>query len=125
MTTEGKMTGSVFIDFLKRLLAGSERPIFLVVDGHPVHKSRVVKTFVAETQGRLRLFILPPYSSHLNPDEWVWAWLKKHKLGRHSVANKSEFVSMVKRQLQRLQKLPAVVCSFFQDPNLAYIRDVG
>lgn len=50
---------------------------------------------------------------------------EKHKLGWRSVANKSEFVSRVKWQLQRLQKLPAVVRGFFQDPKLLYIRDVG
>ena len=28
--------------------------------------------FVEQTQGKLRLFYLAPYSPQLNPDEWVW-----------------------------------------------------
>jgi hypothetical protein len=36
----------VFRDFLKRLIAGMERKIFLIVDGHPAHKARLVSRFV-------------------------------------------------------------------------------
>jgi hypothetical protein len=35
-----------------------------------------VKEFVASTDGRLRLFVLPAYSPQLNPDEWVWKNVK-------------------------------------------------
>jgi transposase len=46
-------------------------PVYLVVDGHPTHRSKLVKQFVASTDGRLKLFVLPAYSPQLNPDEWV------------------------------------------------------
>jgi hypothetical protein len=42
---------------------------FLIVDGHPVHRASAVHDFVADTDGRLRLFFLPGYSPELNPDE--------------------------------------------------------
>jgi hypothetical protein len=29
-------------------------PVFLVLDGHPVHRSKAVKAFAASTGGRLR-----------------------------------------------------------------------
>jgi hypothetical protein len=34
---DGTLTGPVFIDFCRRLLADTAGPVFLVVDGHPVH----------------------------------------------------------------------------------------
>src|SRR4249920_2459228 len=34
MTVEGRVNASVFREFLKRLIAGMERKIFLIVDGH-------------------------------------------------------------------------------------------
>ncbi|MBM3120033.1 MAG: IS630 family transposase [Chloroflexi bacterium] len=71
MLVEGKITGDVFVDFLKRLIHNWPRPVFLIIDGHPVHKSMAVSRFVASTEGRLRLFYLPPYSPELNPDEQV------------------------------------------------------
>jgi len=54
------------------------------LDGHPVHKSKAVKVFIA-IDGKLRLFILPPFSPNLNPDESVRNWLKKQNLGNVNV----------------------------------------
>jgi transposase len=69
MLVEGKFTSGVFVEFLKRLVHNWHRPVFLIVDGHPVHKSVAVSRFVASTEGKLQLFRLPPYSPELNPDE--------------------------------------------------------
>ena len=64
------MNAARFIDFLKALLDSVPGKIFLIVDGHPVHKAKKVREFVEnETGGRLKIFFLPPYSPDLNPDE--------------------------------------------------------
>ena len=116
------MNAERFVDYLKHLIHGAKQPIFLILDGHPVHKSKRVREFVESTSGRLRLFILPPYSPHLNPDEWVWNWLKRHKIGKARVSGPDQFRVLVKRCLRRLQNLPHLVRGFFSDPNLAYIH---
>ena len=71
-TYTGSFTGARFIEFCRKLMADTDGPVYLVVDGHPTHRSKLVKQFVASTKGRLRLFVLPAYSPQLNPDEWVW-----------------------------------------------------
>ena len=73
MLHEGSVTAKVFKTFFKRLLEGAEYPILLVVDGHPIQKSRLVRDFVKSTNGRLRLTFLPPYVPQLNPDEQAGA----------------------------------------------------
>jgi transposase len=78
MLVEGKITDEIFVDFLKRLIHYWPNPVFLFVDGHPIHRSKVVARFVASTDDKLRLFILPLYSPELNPDEQVWNHLKNH-----------------------------------------------
>ena len=70
MVHDGKVNSGVFIDFCKRLLRDADTPVYLVVDGHPCHRSRATKEFIAATEGRLKLFFLPGYSPELNPDEW-------------------------------------------------------
>jgi hypothetical protein len=40
MVTEKTCTAPFFIDFLKRLIHERGQPVFLIVDGHPVHKSK-------------------------------------------------------------------------------------
>ena len=57
MTFNGKMNAEKFIDFLGRLMYKASRPIFLILDGHPVHKSQEVKEYVTATQGKFRIFI--------------------------------------------------------------------
>jgi DDE superfamily endonuclease len=66
---DGNLNATLFIDFCRRLLDDTAGPVFLVLDGHPVHRSNAVKRFAASTGGRLRLFFLPGYSPELNPDE--------------------------------------------------------
>ena len=61
----------VMIRFLKRLLKQMKKRVFLVLDGHPVHRSTAVKKFVAEKKTRSRLFHLPGYSPELNPEEML------------------------------------------------------
>ncbi|HYQ92921.1 MAG TPA: transposase, partial [Candidatus Competibacteraceae bacterium] len=46
----------VFGEFLRRLLTGAERPVFLMVDHYKPHRSQRVKDVVATQEGRLQLF---------------------------------------------------------------------
>ena len=100
-------------------MRGAKKPILLVVDGHPVHKSKLVKEFVEQQEGRLTLAYLPPYSPQLNPDEQVWGWLKS-RVARKGPMNKIELKQVVLSSLRRLQKLPHIVQSFFRHPDCQY-----
>ena len=119
MVHQGTVNARVFRDFLKRLLAGAERPIFVIVDGHPAHKAKLVKEFVESTNGMLKLFFLPPYSPHLNPDEQVWAHVKR-EAGRRAIQDVSHMERIARSALRRLQKLPKLVQSFFRQPECQY-----
>lgn len=55
---EGSMNAAKFIEFLKALLESVEGKIFLIVDGHPVHKATKVTEFVEDKAGgRVRIFL--------------------------------------------------------------------
>lgn len=119
MIVDGTVTGIVFRDFLQRLIAGIDRKIFLIVDGHPIHKAKVVKDFVTKHSDRIELFFLPPYSPELNPDELAWAHIKT-RIAKKTVQTKEELRGMVISTMHRLQKLPKIVSSFFQAPTCKY-----
>jgi transposase len=119
MTIEGRVNAEVFREFLKRLITGVQRKVFLVVDGHPAHKARLVRTFVQDNADRLELFFLPPYSPELNPDELVWAHVKT-RVAKATTQTRDELRSMVDRTLRRLQKLPHIVAGFFRAPTCQY-----
>jgi transposase len=120
-TYTGSLTGARFIEFCRKLIADTEGPVYLVVDGHPTHRSKLVKEFVASTNGALKLFVLPAYSPQLNPDEWVWKNVKHDRVGRTSVTGPDEFKAKIIGALRRLQKMPHIVRAFFADPDLRYI----
>jgi transposase len=119
MTYSGKMKAAVFCEFLKRLIHNVPTKIFLILDGHPVHRSSQVKKFVQSTKEKLRLFYLPPYSPELNPDELVWNNVKS-KIGRSTIKGPDDFQEKVRYYLRSLQCNPEKICGFFQEPNLRY-----
>ena len=119
MTHSGKVDASVFCEFLKRLMHNITKKIFLILDGHPVHRSSKVKKLMQSMDGRLRLFYLPPYSPELNPDELVWNSVK-NKVGRSSIKGPDDFENKVRNHLRQLQRNPSIICAFFQEPNVRY-----
>ena len=54
-------------------MRGRRKPVHLVLDSLPAHKSARVRDYVASTKGRLTLHFLPGYAPDLNPDELVWS----------------------------------------------------
>lgn len=66
MVVRTNVSARVFIAFLKRLVQGQRRPVYLIVDGPPSRQSKEVKAYVESLHGSLRLFFLPPYSAELN-----------------------------------------------------------
>ena len=122
MLTKGRVTAAVFIEFLKRLLVNATTPIFVVADGHPTHRAKSVARFVAAQEGQLALFFLPPYSPELNPDEYVWNDLKAHGTGRQMITSLGQLRQMILSHMRQLQKLPALVRSFFHAPTTRYAR---
>ena len=88
---KGGVNAAVFIEFLKRLMAGAKRAIFLIVDRGPAHIAKKTRAFVDSQHGRLRLFFLPPYSPDRNPDELVWKHLKADTVGRMTITDKADF----------------------------------
>ena len=67
-TYTDSVTGARFIEFCRKLIAATDGPVYLVIDGRPTDRSKLVREFLAST-GQLRLFVLPAYSPQLNPDE--------------------------------------------------------
>jgi transposase len=121
MVTEKNGTIPVFIEFLKRPAFKQKKPVYPIVDGHPVHKSKKVKDYVESTDGKLKLFYLPGYSPELNPDETVWSYVKHHVIGKKIITGPEQFLKVVKEALYSLMHKPTIISAFFRKPSLQYI----
>ena len=117
---KGGVNADVFIEFLKRLVAGARQTIFLIVDRGPAHRAKKTKAFVATLGRKLRLFFLPPYSPDRNPDELVWKHLKADTVGRSAIHGYTEFNAKVKSSMHSLQRNAGKIRSFFQKATLKY-----
>jgi transposase len=120
MVTKGRVGALVFLEFIKRLIHNADRPIFLIVDGHPAHKAAAVRKYAATIKDRFRLFFLPPYSPELNPDERVWNDLKNNAIGRKKLTDSGMLKSEVLSHLHFIQKSPARVRAYFQNETTKY-----
>ena len=63
-------------------MKGRRKPLHLVVDGLPAHKTASVGKYVTSTNGKLTLHVLPGYAPDLNPDELVWSHVKRTGVAR-------------------------------------------
>ena len=102
MVFEGKFTSPVFVAFMQRLLTQVAGKIYLIVDGHPVHKSGVARRFVDQHQLRLRLIRMPGYCPELNPDELLNQDVKTNGLGKNRPTNRTELMAIVRSHLYQI-----------------------
>jgi transposase len=116
----GRFDATLFIDFLRRLLRQLGRKLYLIVDGHPVHRSRKVKDWLARHEDELALFFLPPYSPELNPDELLNQDLKTNALGRRRPRDQHELIADTRSYLRRRQRQPELVSRYFDEPHVRY-----
>ena len=99
------------------------KPVHLVVDGLPAHKTKRVKDDVASSKGRLTLHLLPGYAPDLNPDELVWSHIKRTGVARTPLRKGEKLKDKVEEQLAAIKNMPKLLRSFFRTPNVAYITD--
>ena len=120
MVFRQRFTGAVMIDFLRRLLRHAQRKVFLVVDGHPVHRSARVRAWIKKHKRRIRLFQLPGYSPELNPDELLNQDVKSNAVGRRRPHDQEELLDNVRSYLRSTQKYPAVIINYVQEEHVSY-----
>jgi transposase len=117
----GSFTGPVFIDFLGRLLRDcGGRKVHLIVDGHPVHRAKLVSAWVAGHAERIQLHFLPGYSPELNPVELLNHDVKANAAGRRRPRSASELRAELHGYLRWRQRHPQVLVRFFDHPTTRY-----
>jgi transposase len=110
----------VFLRFLERILMQQPGMIYLIVDGHGVHRSKATAQWVEDHKDRIRLFRLPTYSPELNPDELVNQDVKTNAVGRKRARTLPELMSNVRRFLRGRQNSQRLVRRYFKGRHVAY-----
>jgi transposase len=122
-TYAGGLNGDLFVRLLGRMMRGRRRPLHLILDGLPAHKTKAVKQYVTKLDGKLTLHFLPGYAPDLNPDELVWSHAKRTGNARRPLQKGEKLADRVATQLADIRRRPSLVRSFFRHPSVAYIAD--
>jgi transposase len=120
MVFPGKFKAPVFVEFMRRLLKQIDGRIYLIVDGHPVHRSGTATRFAATHSSRLRLIRMPGYCPELNPDELLNQDVKTNGLGKSRPTNRTDLMATVRSHLYRRQKQPQMITNLFREKHVRY-----
>ncbi len=120
MVFKQRFTVAVFLQFLRRLLRQNRRPIFLIIDNHPVHVAQAAIRWFKAHRKQLRVYFLPGYSPELNPDEYLNQDVKTNAVGRTRPLDRNEMVGNVRAYLRSTQTRPSLVKRYFHAEHVRY-----
>jgi transposase len=103
-----------FLEHLQRHIAGK---LTIIWDGLPVHRSRAVREFVAQS-GQIHLEYLPAYAPELNPVEYIWGYCKQHELANLCPKDFTQLSRAARKALGRMRGRPSLVESFWKQAKL-------
>lgn len=115
-----KFTAQVFIRFMKQLIKGSKKKVFLVLDNLRVHHAKIVHKWLKEKQHLIELFFLPSYSPELNPDEYLNCDLKAKISTDKPTKEKGDMKIKLHKHMRSIQAQPERVKSYFKHHKIAY-----
>jgi transposase len=115
---DNSFKGLGIIEYLISLLGSTKRKILLIWDNATWHSSEEVKEFLRTELGqRLWVANTPPYSPEYNPDELVWANLKRVKIPNRVAKNVKELKAIAHKGMIEIQESEDLVKSFFNKDN--------
>ena len=114
----GSLRSRQVIHFLSHLMRHVHSNLLLIWDGAPIHRSRLVRDFVADQNGRIALEFLPAYAPELNAVEYLWGYWKHHELPNFCPKTFSELSIHAVRALKRMRRRPKLIVAFWKQAEL-------
>jgi transposase len=113
------MDSSDVVAFLEHLLREVPGRMVLIWDGAPIHRSHVIKDFLAEGAAqRLHLERLPAYAPELNPGEGLWQQLKGVELRNVCCCHIPHLRQELRDAVKRVRRRARLIKSFFRGAKL-------
>ena len=120
MIYKGTMNSQCLITFMRRLIKGSKKKVFLILDNLRVHHSRLVKEWIEGNKGKIALYYLPSYSPEMNPDEYLNCDLKNGLSHRPSPKDENQLKKNINSHMRLLQNNPDRVSKYFNHKSINY-----
>jgi transposase len=117
---QGALNTNLLIDFLRRLIKGAKKKVFLILDNLRVHHGKPVKAWLAKHGEQIEVSYLPSYSPELNPNEMANADLKQAVTSKAPARTKAQLIKAASGHLRSVQKQPQRIRRYFQHGPVRY-----
>ena len=116
---DSAITSADVVAFLEHLLREVPGRMVLIWDGAPIHRSRVIRDFLANGAAqRLHLERLPAYAPELNPGEGLWQHLKGVELRHVCCFDIPHLRHELRDAVKCVRRRPRLITSFFRGAKL-------
>jgi transposase len=113
------MTSEDVAAFLEHLLREVRGRLVIIWDGAPIHRSRVIQEFLANSAAqRIHVERLPAYAPELNPGEGLWGHLKGVELRNVCCFTIRHLRNELLDAVKRVRRKPRIIKGCFQGAKL-------
>jgi transposase len=120
MFYKGGMNAKRLIEFMRRLIKGSNRKIFLILDNLKSHHAKLVSEWLEQRKDEIEVFFLPPYSPEYNPDEYLNGNLKRELAQKGYAETVDDLESKARGTMKSFQNDVNHVANFFKAKHVRY-----
>ena len=114
----GAYNDQTLVAFLTALKDLERRPVVLIWDGLPSHRSRDMRAWLVEQRHWLTVEPLPGYAHDLNPVEQVWGTLKSRELANLCADTIDQVAEAAQDGLDRISSDAWLCFAFLRHPRL-------
>lgn len=111
------ITADHIVTFLRDLLRHLRGPVIVVWDRLNAHRSRQVQSWLG-VYDRLTLEWFPPYAPELNPVEYLWSYLKSHRIANHGLFELEEIYDRARHEADDIAANQPLLRSFVRASQL-------
>lgn len=114
----GSIKGPQVVEFLRHLQRHIPGKLLILWDGAAIHRSALVRDYVASTRGRIQVARLPAYAPELNPVEYMWGHLKTHEIANLITTRASELSLEATAALRKMRRRPSIITACYTQAEL-------
>ena len=106
------------VEFLKHLQRHVPGKLLIIWDGASIHRSKLVRDYIASTSGHIAAERLPAYAPEINPVEYMWAQLKTHEIANLIATKAWELSFEATAALRRMRRRSSIITACYAQAEL-------
>jgi len=116
---KGSIKSQQVIDFLEELQRRVPGELLIIWDGAGIHRSRLIRDYLAALGGKIWVERLPAYAPELNPVEYLWAYWKQRELPNLNARDLWHLSGWAAHGLRRMRrKREHLISAFWKQADL-------